>query len=162
MVASLSRQVYVGVAWLFLILLPVQFFFAAAGSFSNLTFAPHMWLGLIIHSLSAVLIVAALVGRLPRRALEWGILLFVLVGLQVVLSRLGFPRSTISAEPQFVRDLIASIMQPIHDAMQSSAGWVASLHGVNALAIVAAAFLTVRYARSHLRETRAQGAPADT
>lgn len=156
MVARLSRQVYFGVAWLFLILIPVQFFFAAAGTFSNLSFSPHMWLGLILHGLSAVLIVAAFAGKLPRRALEWGALLFVLIALQVGLSRLGFPRNTIEAEPQFVRDLIAAIMQPIHDAMSSGAGWVASLHGVNALAIAAGAVLTVRYAQRHLRETGIQ------
>lgn len=150
----LSVQAYLGAAWLFLILIPVQFYFAAAGSFSNLTFQPHLWLGLGLHALSVVLIVIALVGRLPRRALEWGVLQFVLIGIQVGLARLQFPGSTISAEPQFVRDLVSAIMVPIHNALGSGSGIIASLHGLNALAIAAAAVLTVRYGRTLLNAAR--------
>ena len=150
----LSVQAYLGAAWLFLILIPVQFYFAAAGSFSNLTFSPHMWLGLGLHALTGVLIVIALVGRLPRRALEWGALQFVLIGIQVGLARLQFPGSTISAEPQFVRDLVNAIMVPIHNALGSGSGIIASLHGLNGLAIAAAAVLTVRYGRSLLKSAR--------
>ena len=69
-----------------------------------------MWLGLGLHALSVVLIVIAVVGRLPRRALEWGVLQFILISIQVGLARLQFPGSTISAEPQFVRDLVNAVM----------------------------------------------------
>lgn len=144
----MGAQAYLWAAWLFLILIPVQFYFAAAGTFSNLGFSWHVWLGLILHGISALLIVIALVGRLPRRALEWGVLQFVLLSLQVGFTRLQFPGVTVPIEPKFVSDLISAVMQPIHDAMGSGAGIVAALHGVNALAIVAVAVLTMRYGRT--------------
>ena len=147
MLASLARPAYIWAAWVFAILIPVQFYFAAAGTFSNLGFSPHMWLGLGLHGLSVVLIVIALVGRLPRRAVEWGVLQFVLISLQVALARLQFPGSTISAEPQFVRDLVNAVMVPMHNLFGTGAGIIASLHGLNALAIAGAAVMTVMYAR---------------
>jgi hypothetical protein len=147
MSAQTSARGYLWVAWLFAILLPVQFYFAAAGAMSNLSYAAHQYLGLGLHALSALLIVIALVGRLPRRALELSVLQFILISLQLGLARLAFPKSFIDLEPQFVRDLSHGIMQPIHDAMGNGAGIVASLHGLNALAIVAVAVLTIRFAR---------------
>jgi hypothetical protein len=148
MSAQTSARGYLWVAWLFAILLPVQFYFAAGGAMSgSLGYAPHQYLGLGLHALSAVLIVIALVGRLPRRALELSVLQFILISLQLGLARLAFPKSFIDLEPQFVRDLSHGIMQPIHDAMGNGAGIVASLHGLNALAIVAVAVLTIRFAR---------------
>lgn len=147
MLARLARPAYIGAAYLFLILIPVQFYFAAAGTFSHLGFSPHLWLGLGLHALSGALIVIALVGRLPRRALEWGVLQFVLISIQVGLARLQFPGSTISAEPQFVRDMVNAIMVPMHNALGSGSGIIASLHGLNALAIAGAAVLTVMYSR---------------
>ncbi|MDQ2942365.1 MAG: hypothetical protein M3R21_01690, partial [Candidatus Dormibacteraeota bacterium] len=90
----------------------------------------------------------AFVGKLPRRALEWGVLQFILISAQVGLARLQFPGSTISAEPQFVRDMVNAIMVPLHNAFGSGAGIIASLHGLVALAIAGAAVLTVMYARS--------------
>ena len=142
----IAVRAYLWCAWLFMILIPVQFYFAAAGSFSNLGFSPHIWLGLSLHGISALLIAIALVGRLPRRALYWGVLQFVLISIQVGLARLKFPTASLPIEPNFVRDLSAAIMQPIHDTMASSAGMVASLHGLNAFAIAAVAVLTVRFA----------------
>jgi hypothetical protein len=150
-------RLYVAAAWLFAILIPVQFYFAAAGSFSNLGFSPHMWLGLGLHGLSVVLIVIALVGRLPRRAVEWGVLQFILISIQVGLARLQYPGSTISAEPQFVRDLVNSIMVPMHNAFGSGAGIIASLHGIVALGIAASAVMTITYARK-LPQVAAEGA----
>jgi hypothetical protein len=143
----MGAQLYLWAAWLFMILIPVQFYFAAAGTFSSsLGFTPHVWLGLGLHAISALLVVIALVWRLPRRALEWSVLQFILISLQVGLTRLQFPGVTVPIEPKFVSDLISAIMQPIHDAMGSGAGIVAALHGVNALAIVAVGVLTIRYA----------------
>jgi hypothetical protein len=57
-----------------------------------------------------------------------------------------------------VRDLSSGIMQPIHDAMGNGAGIIASLHGINGLAIVAVAVLTIRYARRLTKETVWAGA----
>lgn len=147
MFTRLARPAYLGAAYLFAVLIPLQFYFAAAGSFSNLSFSPHMWLGLGLHALSVVLIAIAVVGRLPRRAIEYGVIQFVLISIQVGLARLQFPDRTISAEPQFVRDLISAIMTPIHNALGSGSGIIASLHGINALLIAGVAVLTVMYAR---------------
>ncbi len=135
MLARLARPAYIGAAWLFAILIPVQFFFAGTGMFSNTGFSPHVYLGLILHAISAALIAFAVIGRLPRRALEYGVLQFVLIGMQVVLVRVASPSATISIEPQFVSNL------------RGNAGLVGSLHAVNALAISGVAVLTVMYAR---------------
>ncbi|HEV2029334.1 MAG TPA: DUF6220 domain-containing protein [Candidatus Dormibacteraeota bacterium] len=153
--ARLARPAYAGAAWLFAILIPVQFFFAGTGMFSTTGFSPHMYLGLALHGLSGALIVFAVIGRLPRRALEYGVIQFVLIGLQVVLVRVAAPGATISIEPQVVSSLITSIMQPIHDVLHGNAGLVASLHAVNALAISGVAVLTVLYARRLSRVARA-------
>lgn len=153
MSARTSAQGFLWVAWLFAILLPVQFYFAAAGAFSTLGYTAHQYLGLGMHGLSALLVVIALVGRLPRRALYLGLLQFVLLSLQLGLARLQFPKNFIAIEPQFVRDLSSAIMQPIHDAMGNGAGIIAALHGINALAIVAVAVLTIRYARTLSKES---------
>lgn len=159
MSSTLMVRAYLWAAWLFLILIPVQFYFAAAGTFSNLGFSPHVWLGLGIHGVSVLLILAALIGRLPRRALEWGVLQFILLSLQVGLVRLQLPGASIAIEPKFVSDLISAVMQPIHNAMGSGAGIVAALHGVNALAISAAAVLTVMYARRLSNAPEGAGTP---
>ncbi len=153
-----AAQGYLWAAWLLAILLPVQFYFAAAGAFSTLGYTAHQYLGLGIHGVSALLIVIALVGRLPRPALAWGLLQFVLMSVQLGLARLQFPKNFIALEPQFVRDLSSGIMQPIHDAMGNGAGIIASLHGINGLAIVAVAVLTIRYARRLTKETVWAGA----
>ena len=143
----LARPAYAGAAWLFLVMIPLQFFFAGTGIFSRTGFSLHIYLGLALHVLSGVLIVVAVMGRLPRRALEYGVLQFVLIGLQVVLVRISSPSATVSFEPQIVSNLITAILQPIHDVLGSNAGLVASLHAVNGLAISAVAVLTAMYAR---------------
>jgi hypothetical protein len=155
-------QGYLWAAWLFVILLPVQFYFAAAGSFSNLGYTAHQYLGLGLHGISGLLVVIALVGRLPRRALWLGLLQFILLSVQLGLARLKFPTSFIAIEPQFVRDLSSAIMQPIHDAMGNGAGIVASLHGINALAIVAVGVLTIRYATTLSKQSVWDGATSST
>jgi hypothetical protein len=147
MLARLARPAYIGAAWLFAILIPVQFFFAGTGTFSNTGFSAHEYLGLILHGISGALIAFAVIGRLPRRALEFGLLQFALIGMQVVLVRVASPSATISIEPQFVSNLIMTIVQPIHDVLRGNAGLVASLHAVNGLAISGVAVLTVMYAR---------------
>lgn len=143
----LARPAYMGAAWLFLVLIPLQFFFAGTGIFSTTGFSLHIYLGLALHVLSGVLIGVAVIGRLPRRALEYGALQFVLIGLQVVLVRISSPSATVSIEPQVVSNLITAMLQPIHDMLGSNAGLVAALHAVNGLAISAVAVLTAIYAR---------------
>src|SRR5260370_36576004 len=118
MLARLARPAYIGAAWLFAILIPVQFFFAGTGMFSNTGFCPHVYLVLSLHGSSAALIAFAVIGRLPRRALEYAGLQSVLIGMQVVLVRVASPSATISIEPQFVSNLIMGVMQPIHDVLR--------------------------------------------
>jgi len=153
-----AAQGYLYAAWLLLILLPFQFYFAALGAMSNKGYTLHQYLGLGIHGVSALLILIALVGRLPRPTLAWGLLQFILISIQLGLARLQFPKNFLAVEPQFVRDLSSGIMQPIHDAMGNGAGIIASLHGINALAVVAVAVLTVRYARRLSKESVWAGA----
>ena len=155
----LGRLGYVGAAWLFLVLIPLQFFFAGTGIFSTTGFSLHTYLGLVLHVLSGVLIVVAALGRLPRRALEYGVLQFILIGLQVVLVRISSPSATVSIEPQLMSNLITAALQPIHNMLGNSAGLVASLHAVNGLAISAVAVLTAMYARKLTKAGRADHQP---
>lgn len=145
--SRLATPAYIATAWLFAILVPVQFFFAGTGVFSTTGFSPHIYLGLGLHILSGALIAIALLGRLPRRAVEYGALQFVLIGLQVVLVRVASPSATISIEPQVVSNLMTAIMQPIHYILHGNSGLVASLHAVNGLGIAGVAVLTAMYAR---------------
>src|SRR5258708_15858607 len=122
-----GAQGYLWAAWLLAILLPVQFYFAAAGAFSTLGYTAHQYLGLGIHGVSALLIVIALVGRLPRPALAWGLLQFVLMSIQLGLARLQFPKNFIALEPQFVRDLSSGLIQPLPVPMPNPAPTTPSL-----------------------------------
>src|SRR5258708_28829814 len=126
MLARLAHPAYTGAAWLFAILIPAQFFFAGTGMFSNTGFSPHVYLGLVLHAISGALILFAVIGGLPRRALEYGVLQFVLIGMQVVLVRVASPSATISIEPQFVSNLIMAALPPIHHLLPGNARFVGS------------------------------------
>ena len=147
----LARSAYLGVAWLFVILIPVQFLLAGAGAFSATfsatMYTPHMYLGLFLHGLTVALIAFALIGSMPRRALSFGVLQFILLTIQVLLVQLYTPGTALAIEPPFVSQMFVATMQPIHNALAGNSGLVASLHAVNGLAIAGVAVLNLLYAR---------------
>jgi Family of unknown function (DUF6220) len=97
------RATWAIVAWLFLILIPIQFYLAGHGAFDfhNATAAgrdsgwdPHRALGDIMVLISLIQLPIALAGRLPRGLLTRAIGLPVLMILQYFLASLGDSVST--------------------------------------------------------------------
>ena len=150
MLSKPASKAYLYMAWIFLILIPVQFLLAGTGVFTTNGYALHMYNGLILHVLAGGMIVFALLGRMPRRAFYFAAIQFILIGLQIAFVQIWVPgaQTKIAIEPAFITNMFITLAQPIHNALGSSAGWIASLHALNGLAIAGVAVLTVRYARS--------------
>lgn len=126
------RAVWVTIIWIFLILIPIQFYLAGHGAFEfhNTTAAgrdtawdPHRTLGDIMVLISLLQLLLGLAARLPRGLLFRSVGLFVLMVLQYVLAGLG---DTVSTR------------------------FIAALHPVNALAITGLALGLVILSRPYL------------
>jgi multisubunit Na+/H+ antiporter MnhE subunit len=83
---SQARVIYFGLVALYLAGAVVQFFLAGLAVFGDTSFDPHSVLGFILGIASIVLLVVALVGRLPRTLLILTVLLVGLNVLQLVLA----------------------------------------------------------------------------
>jgi hypothetical protein len=64
----LARQIYMGLAWLFVALVVLQVFLAGAGIFGNFgsDLDPHRGLGSLMQLVSIILLLLALVGRMGK------------------------------------------------------------------------------------------------
>jgi hypothetical protein len=123
MLRGYARLAFLGVAWLFVACLVVQVFLAGLGVFQDASaFVTHREFGYLFGLLTIVLVVLALVGRLPRAFGGWSALLLVLFALQSV----------------FV-------------VLRGSAPVVAALHPLNGFLILLIAISLARRARSHAR-----------
>jgi hypothetical protein len=111
------RNVYLGLALLFLAGIVVQFFLAGLGVFGAESFEAHRTFGYALQGSAIVLLVLALVGRLGSRLVWPSALLVLLV-----------------------------IVQGLLIAAKDSAPSVAALHVVNALAIAGVVVLVVQRA----------------
>ena len=76
-----SRVIFFGLAWLYVAAVVVQFFLAGLGAFGATTYDAHRGLGFVVGIGSLVMLVVALVGKLPRKVL---LLTVLLVGLNIV------------------------------------------------------------------------------
>ncbi len=115
---SILRTVWAALIWLFVIMIPVQFYLAGHGAMEGAHAAdkaiapmktgwdPHMAFGTLMLLVSLLILLAALASRPPGRLLGMSIGLFGLMVIQLLLP--GF-----------------------NDA--ASTRWIAALHGVNAL-----------------------------
>lgn len=83
---SQARVIYFGLVALYLAGAVVQFFLAGLAVFGDTSFDLHSVLGFILGIASIVLLVVALVGRLPRTLLLLTVLLVGLNVLQLVLA----------------------------------------------------------------------------
>src|SRR5947209_835197 len=97
------QSTWVSVIWLFLILVPIQFYLAGHGAFEfhNSTdsgrdagWDPHRTLGDILLLISLLQLLLALAARLPRALLVRAVGLFALMILQYILASLGDSVST--------------------------------------------------------------------
>ena len=85
MVRSVARIAYPVVAGLFVACAIIQVFLAGLGVFDDpSSFITHRNFGYVIGWLTLVLLVVALVGRMPRRFVGMAVLLLVLFSLQSV------------------------------------------------------------------------------
>jgi hypothetical protein len=80
-----GRVLYLVAAWLFVVCVVVQFFLAGLGVFAGAqNFVTHREFAYLFGWLSVVMVVAGLVGRMPRRLVLLALVLFGLMALQSV------------------------------------------------------------------------------
>jgi hypothetical protein len=98
MVRSVARTAYPVVAGLFVACAVIQVFLAGLGVFDDpSSFITHRNFGYMIGWLTLVLLVVALVGRMPRRFVGLAVLLLVLFSLQSVFVALREDMPAIAA-----------------------------------------------------------------
>jgi hypothetical protein len=104
-----ARKIFVGLAWLFVLAVAIQFLLAGLGVLGGESLEPHrQWGFIVLHLIPILMLIAAIVGRMGRIVIVLTVVLFLLVFLQ----------------PLFV--------DPELDPR-----WLRSLHVVNALFIFA-------------------------
>jgi hypothetical protein len=86
---SQARVIFFALAAFYLAGVVVQFFLAGLGAFGATSFDPHRGLGFALGMASLVLLVIALVGRLPRVLFLFTVLLVGLNVLQSVLANIN-------------------------------------------------------------------------
>ena len=82
-----ARVIFFGLAVIYLAGVVVQFFLAGLGTFGATDFDPHQVFGLILGILTLVLLVVAVVGKLPRLLIGLAVALVGLNVLQMFLAR---------------------------------------------------------------------------
>lgn len=119
-----ARYAYLFVAWLFVLWVIIQFFLIGLSFFTTLGFEPHIEFGHTFGIVLVLLVLAALVARLPLRMIGLTVLLFILYGLQYVFANVALGNPGL--------------------------GWVFAFHPVNALAMFWVGLLVARRARRFL------------
>jgi hypothetical protein len=78
-----ARKIFVGLAWLFVLAVAIQFFLAGLGVLGGDSLEAHrQWGFIVLHLLPILMIVAAIVGRMGRTVIGLTVLLFLLVFVQ--------------------------------------------------------------------------------
>lgn len=86
-----ARRIHLVLAWAFLGAVIVQFFLIGLYLFNGSDIALHREWGYDIGLIVFALVIAAGVGRLPRRMIGWDLLLLVVYFVQTVLPVVGVP-----------------------------------------------------------------------
>lgn len=128
--SRIAGSIWVILLWLFLLMIPVEFYLAGHGAMDGAHAAhkavvgmktawdPHSFFGTLMLLLSLLTLLVALLARPPRRLLLFNAGLFVFMVIQFLLPLLNGSAST---------------------------RWLAALHGVNALVVTGLAImLTIR------------------
>ena len=106
---DVARKLFVGLAWLFVLAVAIQFLLAGLGVLGGESIEPHRWWGFIVlHLLPILMLIAAIVGRMGRTVIALTVALFLLV-----------------------------FVQPLFADAQLQPQWLRSLHVLNALFIFA-------------------------
>jgi len=83
-----ARVLFFGLTAIYLLAVLVQFFLAGLATFGSTDWDPHTALGFVLSISTLLLLVLALVGRLPRRMVLVTLLLVGLNALQMVLANI--------------------------------------------------------------------------
>jgi hypothetical protein len=80
---DVARKIFVGLAWLFVLAVAIQFLFAGLGVLGGESLEPHrQWGFIVLHLLPILMLIAAIVGRMGRTVIVLTVVLFLLVLLQ--------------------------------------------------------------------------------
>ena len=118
---DVARKTFVGLAWLFVLAVAIQFFLAGLGVLGGESLEAHrQWGFIVLHLIPILMFIAAIVGRMGRTVLGLTAALFLLVFLQPLF-----------ADPE------------LHPR------WLRSFHVLNALFIFALGYRLARRGEGH-------------
>jgi Family of unknown function (DUF6220) len=104
-----ARRIFIGLAWLFVLAVAIQFLLAGLGVLGGESLEAHrQWGFVVLHLIPILMFIAAIIGRMGRTVISLTVALFLLVFLQPLF-----------ADPE---------IDPV---------WLRSLHVLNALFIFA-------------------------
>ncbi len=108
---GVARKVFVGLAWLFVLAVAIQFLLAGLGVLGGESMEPHrQWGFVVLHLIPILMLIAGIIGRMGRKVLALTVVLLLLV-----------------------------FVQPLFADAQLDPQWLRSLHVLNALFILALA-----------------------
>jgi hypothetical protein len=84
---NILSRIHTGLAWIILVAVGAQFFFAGLGLFTTVGFGAHRLIGSLIVPVSLILLLLAFVGRLGRMRIGLSAALFGLTLVQSLLIR---------------------------------------------------------------------------
>jgi hypothetical protein len=106
---DVARRFFIGLAWLFVLAVAIQFLLAGLGVLGGESIEPHrQWGFIVLHLIPILMLIAAIVGRMGRTVIALTVVLFLLV-----------------------------FVQPLFADAQLDPRWLRSLHVLNALFIFA-------------------------
>ena len=95
----MARKIYVGLAWVFVVAVGVQFVLAGLGVLGGESIEAHrQWGFIVLHLVPILMFIAAIVGRMGRTVLTLTGALFLLVFVQPVFA-------DAELDPQWLRSL---------------------------------------------------------
>jgi hypothetical protein len=80
---DVARKIFVGLAWLFVLAVAIQFLLAGLGLLGGESLEPHrQWGFIVLHLIPILMLIAAIVGRMGWTVIVLTVVLFLLVFLQ--------------------------------------------------------------------------------